>query len=88
MIITYLLHGSQQTSMVLRNSAIFIEKMKTVGASNFICYSYACQRCNNGLVQIDEDGTTEPCTHCETGRDYARMTATQVAEVEAMKFPF
>jgi hypothetical protein len=72
MLIQYVLGCNVQVSFVSSNPAEWIEKMKQVGAKNFSCFKLACT-CQAGFRVIDEDGTTEPCSDCETGRRYDEM---------------
>lgn len=72
MIIQYYLAGATHTALVPTEGAAFIEKLRGIGAKHFTQYKMACY-CDAGVRVIDEEGTTEPCTQCELGREYEAL---------------
>jgi hypothetical protein len=91
MLVSYVLLSNIQISYVTGSVPDFIEKMTFVGAKNFCVYKIACPFCQNGLLVIDGDGTTEPCSQCVTGSEWAKKyrIVNQPAQVESdSEIPF
>lgn len=53
-------------------AAQHIEKLKGIGMTHIRVYKAACY-CNAGVRVISEDGTEEPCTECQLGRQYEAL---------------
>jgi hypothetical protein len=95
MLISYLLYGDTHYSHTAIDEAAFIEKLKSIGATNIAVYTFAHCSCKLGLVVVDEDGTEEPCNACYLGMRYketyftpATTTDSKAVAYEPDEIPF
>lgn len=64
-------HNIQYSYLTLKEVPPYIEKLKGIGAKNFLIFDLACYCCSDGYVH-DQDGIEVPCDRCQLGRETYR----------------